>query len=469
MFIGIGTLAFARHPAMRSLGNVTIIGMISVVIISFIIPPLLYNYLTYKNGNKRLMPITIWGIVITLYCFCCFLIGCLAITVYGFFKLALSKPTEKKKLKYHQVMMKVSRFITKNIPLVSNEVINKYGEDFEKPAVIICNHQSHLDLIYIMMLSPKLIILTNEWVWHSPFYGQLIRYADFYPVANGIENSIDRLSSIVQRGYSIVIFPEGTRSEDCSILRFHKGAFYLAEKLKLDIIPIVVHGIGHALPKKELLLRKGKVTMNILKRVTIDATTYGASYVERAKQFRKLYKQEYALLAQREETPDYFSNVVFHNYIYKGGDLDKQARKQLKKFKNFEPFISLLPSSGNALVADCGIGVFALMAALVKKQVQFMAIDQNQDNVDLGVNCASKPQNLGFALAGINDVNLSEYDYVALVNPADVFLVEKCASTIPTYMLIEKRNLNFEAITHINNAKVIGEGKNVIIIFGRYE
>lgn len=469
MFIGIGTLAFARHPAMRSLGNVTIIGMISVVVISFIIPPLLYNYLTYKKGNKRLIPITLFGLFTTLFCFFCFVIGCIALTLYGFFTLSLTKVTEKKKLKYHEVVMKVSRAIARIMPLVKCEVINKYSENFDKPGIIICNHQSHLDLIYIMMLSPKIVVLTNEWVWKSPFYGLLIRYADFYPVANGLENSVERLSTLVERGYSIVIFPEGTRSEDCSILRFHRGAFFLAEKLNLDIIPIVIHGIGHALPKKELLLRKGKVTVEILKRVSINDTSLGSTYLERAKQFRKFYQTKYNLLAEQEETPDYFSNLVFHNYIYKGGNLDKQARKQLKRFKNFEALISVLPSSGKILIPDCGIGVFALMASLVKKQVEFTAIDENTDNVDLGENCASRPLNLCFKNAGLDDMALSEYNYVALVNPVSVDLVEKCATLLPTFILIEKGNSNYNMLVQRSNGKLVDCGETAVIILGNYE
>lgn len=116
-----------------------------------------------------------------------------------------------------------------------------------------------------------------------PFYGRIIRFADFYPVADGIEQSVGRLEGLVRQGYSIVVFPEGTRSEDCSIRRFHRGAFYLAEQLKLDIIPVVFHGIGHVLPKAELLLRKGSVTVKVLPRITPDDRSFGENYAERTR------------------------------------------------------------------------------------------------------------------------------------------------------------------------------------------
>ncbi len=59
MLIGIGTLITARHPAMRSLAEVTIIGMLSVVLMAYLIPPLLFRWLTTKNGVTRRYPVTL--------------------------------------------------------------------------------------------------------------------------------------------------------------------------------------------------------------------------------------------------------------------------------------------------------------------------------------------------------------------------------------------------------------------------
>ena len=63
MFVGIGTLIVARHPAMRSLAEVTIIGMFSVVLMAYLIPPLLFQWMTTKNGRPRLYPLTLSGLL----------------------------------------------------------------------------------------------------------------------------------------------------------------------------------------------------------------------------------------------------------------------------------------------------------------------------------------------------------------------------------------------------------------------
>ena len=59
MLVGIGTLIISRHPAMRSLAEVTIVGMISVVLMSDTLPPLMFKWLTMKNGTYRMHPVTL--------------------------------------------------------------------------------------------------------------------------------------------------------------------------------------------------------------------------------------------------------------------------------------------------------------------------------------------------------------------------------------------------------------------------
>lgn len=59
MFIGMGVLVLAKHPALRSLGEVTVVGMLSVVIMAYIIPPFMFKWITTKNGTLRNRPLTL--------------------------------------------------------------------------------------------------------------------------------------------------------------------------------------------------------------------------------------------------------------------------------------------------------------------------------------------------------------------------------------------------------------------------
>ncbi|MDR0864656.1 MAG: 1-acyl-sn-glycerol-3-phosphate acyltransferase, partial [Candidatus Symbiothrix sp.] len=416
MFIGIGTLIFAKHPAVRSLAEVTIIGMFSVVLMAYIIPPFIFRWLTTDKQGFREVPVTIKRLAASLLAFAVFLAGSFFITTTGIFLFGFGKKNERKRLRYHSILCWVANFVIRHIPGVKFKYENLSGERFDKPAVIICNHQAHLDLMCLMMLTPKLIILTNDWVWNNPFYGRLIKQADFYPVSNGIEQSLEKLSERVQNGYSIVVFPEGTRSEDCSILRFHRGAFYLAEKLHLDILPIFIHGVGHVLPKKDFMLRDGAITVQVHPRITPDDSRFATDYTIRTKQVRHYYRDTFAAISQQLETAAYFKSFVLHNYLYKGADVERGAREEFKNLRDFRdlrdswdsPFSPLSPKSpsksltsidgykgeGPVLIENNGYGVYSFLFALVHKDIEVIATEQDEDKVAIARACAGIPKNL---------------------------------------------------------------------------
>lgn len=300
-------------------------------------------------------------------------------------------------MRYHRNLCKVSYFIIHHVPGVKFAYENKFGETFDKPAVIICNHQSHLDLMCLMMLTPKMVILTNDWVWNNPFYGMIIKQAEFYPVSDGIDANLERLKDLTDRGYSVVVFPEGTRSEDCSILRFHRGAFYLAEKLKLDILPIFIHGVGHVLPKKDFMLRKGSIYMEITQRISPEDTSFGTDFKQRTSALHKYYIQHFAQIGREKEDTAYYLPYVAYKYMYKGYAIEARCRKMLKRYASYRSFIEAdYTDSSVVWILNSGQGEFAWLFALVNKGVEVYAFDADEDNYLLSANGACLPPNLHF-------------------------------------------------------------------------
>ena len=404
MFIGIGTLIVAKHPAMRSLAEVTIIGMVVVLLMAYLFPPLIFKWLTKTKKGYRLMPITLKNLFVTIFSFLVFIIGSIILTTIGFLLLTIGGKSEKNKLKFHTYLCNTFRFLVKAIPQIECHVDNTTNEDFSKPGIIICNHQSHLDLMYTLMLNPKIICLTNKWVWNCPFYGNIIRFAEFYPVTDGLdEKCIQLLRGAVERGYSILVFPEGTRSEDCSILHFYQGAFHLANELQVDIIPLMIHGIGHVFPKKEFLLRKGRVDVKILPRIGCDSPMRKELGARNTAQLvRKYYAEEYAKMSSEIETVYYYKDLVYHNYIYKGVEIEREAKRNLKKIDEYATLVSQLPSKGEYHLENCGQGELALLAALVKKNLKIIATDSDAEKISIAKHCISVPQNLEYKVLSEN-------------------------------------------------------------------
>ena len=317
MFIGIGTLIFSKHPAMRSLAEVAIIGMATVVFMAYCIPPAIFRWLTEKNGKRREYPVTLSRLASSLFSISFFLFGMFALLIP--YTLFIYRPLQRfwnGENSYHRLLQRISHFVIRHVPGVRFQMRNRTGEQFARPAVIVCNHQSHLDLMCLMQLSPKIIVLTNDWVWNNPYYGAVIHTAEFRPVSNGYDRNFPHLQDLVERGYSIVVFPEGTRTPDGEIGRFHKGAFTLAKALDIDILPVCIHGLYDVLPKHDFMLRRGQVTLEIFERLTADAIK-DATDRELTNQMHKWYVKEYRKLREELETPAYMAPYTAYKNKYK--------------------------------------------------------------------------------------------------------------------------------------------------------
>ena len=259
--------------------------------ISILNTVLCFGALLYALPRKLLLFIrTVWY---TLFSFLFFLTGVSLLTLFCLLYFNIGRDSHKKRYTLHKILYRLSGFISRNIPGVKFTLSNPHNVDFSKPKVLICNHQSHLDLMFTMMLTPNLVILTNNWVWNNQFYGKIIKYAEFYPVTEGVDSSLEHIESLVNRGYSVLVFPEGSRSADCRIQRFHKGAFYISELLKLDIVPIFLYGAGLVLPKKLFYLRKGKVHVEVHAPIRWNDMEMGENFKKRTRAYERYYKREF--------------------------------------------------------------------------------------------------------------------------------------------------------------------------------
>lgn len=218
--------------------------------------------------------------------------------------LMVGRITERKRLNLHRIINFAARFalLYHKIPGVKYIETNPHNEDYSRPAVIICNHQSHLDLMPLLAQTEKMVVLTADWVWNNPVYRYTIRNAEFLPASRGIDAIMPQLRSLVERGYSIAVYPEGTRSADCSIGRFHKGAFHIAQSLDIDIVPMILYGSGKALPKHGRTLRKWPIHTHIDQRISpAQLRTYGQTLREQASYMRNYYRRRYVQIANRVE------------------------------------------------------------------------------------------------------------------------------------------------------------------------
>ena len=247
------------------------------------------------------LPLALWrgagSLIFTCFSLFVYLFGTLGVIMpFSLVYVPLCRLRGEKPWRLYSLLHWFGRLVTRLLGLfgVKVTVRDRHSHDFSKPSVLICNHQSHLDLMVLLSLTPKIIFLTNDWVWKSPFFGYFIRHAGYYPVSEGIDALTPKLKELTDSGYSVCVFPEGTRSSDGEIMRFHKGAFHLSAALGLPVTPMVLYGANRVLPKGTWWMHRWPICLEICDSIeTSDLGEFGATEREICKSMRRFYKEKY--------------------------------------------------------------------------------------------------------------------------------------------------------------------------------
>jgi putative phosphoserine phosphatase/1-acylglycerol-3-phosphate O-acyltransferase len=138
----------------------------------------------------------------------------------------------------------------------------------ERPAIFIFNHQSLLDsMVMAKLLRKDVVGLCKKEMGDNPLVGPLLRQVDTIFVEREDKDQTSVLKKALQvldGGRSLVIAPEGTRSTLGDIQPFKHGAFFLAKKAKVPVVPIVLHNVKDALPKGGFLIRSTTIRVTVL-------------------------------------------------------------------------------------------------------------------------------------------------------------------------------------------------------------
>ncbi len=343
--LGLGALIFAKHPALKSISIVSIIGILSAVFVAFTIQPLLFRFFVTGRTKKALAPLRIRTFLHAMILFTFYGLGGMILSLFSITILRILPFSKKKKMKWlHNAIAKLVTAVLYGNPFVKKEVINPHNETFEKPAIIISNHVSFLDTLTIGLATANVIYLVNDWVYKSPVFGLLARVVGFYPVSSGVDGSLDHLKEKMHQGYCMVVFPEARRSFTNKIGRFHKGAFFLANKLELDILPMYLHGNSEVLPKRDIIIYDGSLTVKIGERIKIDDISYGTSDRDRTKKIGSFYKEEFNKFRNEIEQAGYFKGILLSNYQYKGYKLVQIIKDDFNKNKEiYKAVADILP------------------------------------------------------------------------------------------------------------------------------
>lgn len=447
IIVGIGILIFAEHPTMYSLGLISLIGMLVVLVVAFTLQQFLFNIFIQNQGENGNLPITFLSLLKSMLCFFVFLMGCFFISLTLLALQVIPLKTASKKRFLHCVVNKFAYYFLKFAIGIDFRILNENKEDFKKPSVIIANHQSLIDILMILALNEKFVVLVKNWVWKSPFFGLIVKYLDYYNVDEGYENIAEKLKEKIALGYSIVVFPEGTRSSDLEIKRFRKGAFYLAEMLNLDIVPVVIYGSGLVCSKNQpFYIKRGLIIAKILGRISPSSKEFSGDLRLRTKEVLQYFRLEYQNLYEeynRTQNP-YFKYAIIKNYTYKSSFLECYYRLTLPLAGYYEAYDNTLPREGDIVDFNCDYAAMPYMMTMLSKKRKITAIDADADKIKLAENCPLKNDNINFINADIKNIEIYPADaYILSLYYLNFDILKGCIRTMKTNSIILIKESDF--------------------------
>lgn len=366
MLIGIGTLIFSRHPAMRSLAEVTIIGMFAVVLMAYIIPPFIYRWLIRdRAGNLRRNPITLKRLFAT---FC--LWGILVLEQIAALLLLVFTGLNRRKLRL--LMHRMASWNLRHLPGVQFRIqddsptrnIQASGNILTCPAyrsIIVAHYHSPLDLLILTGCFEGTVIATDRKL--PRIWAMLLRMTHSLISLNRIHDTYDQKTRL---------------------------AIFADEMLDFETLltPVGIHGSNDILPEGALLLSEGILTIAYEAQVGIHASEV-SSYMEILK--NRLH-QKYADTA-------YFQPQILARYLYKGLGIESRSRRLLRTYNNFLQWIDTgVEDPEQVVIINNGQGEFGLLYALVHPQTKVYAFEQDADLLALAQHAGELPSNLRLAL-----------------------------------------------------------------------
>jgi 1-acyl-sn-glycerol-3-phosphate acyltransferase len=148
------------------------------------------------------------------------------------------------------------------------------------PCVVVANHASYLDGVVLKaMLPARFCFVIKKEVSRVPIAGLLLRRigSEFVDRFNRHAGGMDarRLLKAADAGQALAFFPEGTFIARPGVGKFHTGAFVIAARTKLPVVPISIHGTRSILPSERFMPRPGRIDIQVLP--AIPAHTAGGA------------------------------------------------------------------------------------------------------------------------------------------------------------------------------------------------
>lgn len=194
---------------------------------------------------------------------------CTVMLVLSAVALLVTFPFDRRRWVVHELSRALCRIFFAIPPRWSHRVEGLEHIEKGKPYIVVLNHRTMFDITAAYFLPLNFRWVSKREVFRAPFFGQfLLLHGDICidrgKGAAAMDKMIVQGKKWTERGVSIAIFPEGTRSKDGRIHRFKAGAFTLAGQTGAAILPVVMTGSDSIVRPNGMFNRRNRITLTVL-------------------------------------------------------------------------------------------------------------------------------------------------------------------------------------------------------------
>lgn len=435
--LGVGAMALSGHPALRSIAIMGVAGIGTVLFLSYAILPWLFQLMVTSKTRRGMQPLTLGNMAATLWAWLTVLWGFLHLVPVGLVVgLCVFIPRRYRTRFIRILLMWWARMYIGFVFLGRKKVYNIRAERFTRPGILVANHQSFIDVVYLFSLSPRITLTANSRIYNNPIFGPVSRMAGFLDVSRGIETMTGKIRTLLDEGNIIAVFPEGTRSTDYRIHRFHKGAFKVAEDTGAEILPLVIYGTGDFLRKGEFWGRRADLHVAVLPRVQ-PGDFPGMGYSERTKTVVRQMREAYDDLKENKAGTRFHRDRLVQNYLFLDPVLEWYVRVKIKFENYYSDFHKNLPKSGKIYDLGCGYGFMGYMLSFMSADRQITGCDYDTEKIVTANHRFSKTEAVHFIQADLTQFTPEPCDGIVisdalhyLLPEQQLALLQRCAGSL---------------------------------------
>ncbi len=170
--------------------------------------------------------------------------------------------------------------------------------DPREPYIFVSNHASMFDIPTVMVaLKGNVNIVFKKELTRVPIWGWALRYGPFIMIDRSNPRkamaSIERAARTIRSGQSVILFPEGTRTMDGRLQPFKRGAFTLAAKSGVPVVPMTINNTYGIMPKGSLSVKKADISVILEKPIATNGLESKSDELNLSEQVHRAIEQHY--------------------------------------------------------------------------------------------------------------------------------------------------------------------------------